>query len=623
MKRVISLLLSVIMLFSITVGFDFCAYADDCIEIWNIEDLYKIRYNMDADYMLMTDIDMTVDTAAKGEFSYGGRGWEPIGSNGIYSDMEFTGNFYGNGHSIIGMNININDNLPAGVETDYYVGLFAKNSGIISDLKMVDCNININNSGYKCANCASIAAINYGTIVNCSSNGSIYGDDGFTGGIAGYNVGVIECCYNTANITYGYFVGGIAGRGEGEANILNCYNTGELVGSTSKGIACVYCKVNSSYSLTDGIGGTATDCYYLSGTGNSQNGAKELNESQMKKSYMYPGFDFNDIWIIDPDSDYPYPQLRSNRQSVSSENIKPSVDLENFKIKTVSLTLENSITMNYKVLKTAFTNFENPYIEFIRNGKKLTVANYTEQGDYYVFPYRDIAPQTMNDNVTAVLYATNNGIIYNSKPIDYSVSTYAYAMLEKCNSNQHARLRMLLVDLLNYGATAQIYQNYKVDNLVNAELTDEQKSWASTQQLNLTNIADKACDVIENPLVEWKSVGLQLNDSVAVRYKFSAQNIDNIKLKIICGKSEWIYTNENFIDNGDGTYTFLFNGLNADKMQKEIYITAMNGDAVVSNTMRYSVESYAKQIQDLMPDSKLRKLTDALMRYGISASNYI
>ena len=91
----------------------------------------------------------------------------------------------------------------------------------------------------------------------------------------------------------------------------------------------------------------------------------------------------------------------------------------------------------------------------------------------------------------------------------------------------------------------------------------------------------------------------------------------------ICGKSEWIYTNENFIDNGDGTYTFLFNGLNADKMQKEIYITAMNGDAVVSNTMRYSVESYAKQIQDLMPDSKLRKLTDALMRYGISASNYI
>lgn len=298
-------------------------------------------------------------------------------------------------------------------------------------------------------------------------------------------------------------------------------------------------------------------------------------------------------------------------------------DLSSFKIKTVSLSLESSITMNYKVLKSAVADFENPYIEFTRNDKTTTVTDYTEQGDYYVFSYRDIAPQAMNDTVQAVLYATYNDVLYNSEPVDFSVAQYAYGMLDKCGSNQYARLRTLLVDLLNYGAAAQIYQNYKTDDLVNADLTDTQKSWASTQELNLTNVTDKACDVVENPAIEWKSVGLQLNNSVAVRYKFAADDVSNIQLKVTCGNSEWMYGVESFIDNGDGTYSFIFNNLNADKMQKDIYITAMNGDTAVSNTMRYSVESYAKQVQDSMPNSNLRKLTDAMMRYGISASNYI
>lgn len=57
-------------------------------------------------------------------------------------------------------------------------------------------------------------------------------------------------------------------------------------------------------------------------------------------------------------------------------------------------------------------------------------------------------------------------------------------------------------------------------------------------------------------------------------------------------------------------------------MREDIFITATNGDTAISNTMRYSVESYAKQVQDAMSDSSLRNLTDPMMRYGISASNY-
>lgn len=299
-----------------------------------------------------------------------------------------------------------------------------------------------------------------------------------------------------------------------------------------------------------------------------------------------------------------------------------SLDISNFKIKTVSLSLASSITMNFKVLKTAVADFENPYVQFTRNGNTVTVSEYTEQGDYLVFAYKDIAPQAMNDTVTAVLKATHNTIEYSSSPLEYSVSKYAYTMLDKCSGDQYAKLRTLLVDLLNYGAEAQSYQNYKTDDLVNSKLTDTQKAWASTQKLTLADVTDKNYSSVENALVEWKSASLQLNNSVAVRYKFTAQNVDNLSVKVNCGASQWEYGADSFTDNGDGTYYFLFNDLNADKMSEDIFITVMNGDTAVSNTMRFSVESYSKKVQDLMPNSSLQKLTDAMMRYGKSAANY-
>lgn len=295
---------------------------------------------------------------------------------------------------------------------------------------------------------------------------------------------------------------------------------------------------------------------------------------------------------------------------------------ENFVIKTISLSLASSITMNFKVLKTAVADFENPYVQFTRNGNTVTVSEYTEQGDYLVFAYKDIAPQAMNDTVTAVLKATHNTIEYSSSPLEYSVSKYAYTMLDKCSGDQYAKLRTLLVDLLNYGAEAQSYQNYKTDDLVNSKLTDTQKAWASTQKLTLADVTDKNYSSVENALVEWKSASLQLNNSVAVRYKFTAQNVDNLSVKVNCGASQWEYDADSFTDNGDGTYYFLFNDLNADKMSEDIFITVMNGDTAVSNTMRFSVESYSKKVQDLMPNSSLQKLTDAMMRYGKSAANY-
>lgn len=315
-----------------------------------------------------------------------------------------------------------------------------------------------------------------------------------------------------------------------------------------------------------------------------------------------------------------------------------SLDLVNFKTKAISLSLESDLTMNFKVPKYFERWFENLYIEFTQNNKKVIVTDFNGDEKYYVFPYRNISPQSMNDTVTATVYGTRNGILYHGESVDFSVAQYVYGMLERDNEN--VKLRTLLVDLLNYGAAAQTYQNYKTNNLVNADLTDEQKCWASTDKLNLVNVTDKNYNTVENASVTWKSVGLNLSNGIALRYTFNTKTIDGIQFRLICEGSEELVSFDGItpVDNGDGTYTYkngfvltdngngtyilVLDGLYADMMQKEIYITAMRGDTPVSNTIRYSIESYAKQVQDKMSDSKLRKLTDAMMRYGISAANY-
>ena len=299
-----------------------------------------------------------------------------------------------------------------------------------------------------------------------------------------------------------------------------------------------------------------------------------------------------------------------------------ALKLADFKIAAASISLANNIRMNYKVLKTAVADFENPYIEVTRNGKTVKITEYSEQGDYYVFSYKNIAPQCMGDTLTAVLYGTHNGILYSSNALDFSVKEYAYRMLQICEPEQYSSLRTLLVDMLNYGSEAQIYMNYSTDKLVNADLTEQQKSWASNDDLSLTNIANPNYKEIENASVIWKGAGLSLYDSVSVRYTFTAENIHDLSFRVTCNDRIWNYDRDDIIDNGDGTYSILFTDLNADQMSDAIYITAYNSDIEVSNTLCYSVESYAALVHSSMPNSGLEDLTRAMIKYGTAAKKY-
>ncbi len=373
-KKVLAVVLAVLLLAG---ALSFTVFAEEeptVTEIRTVEDLYMINLDLAGNYKLMNDIDLTEATAEGGDWDYVGNGWEPIGSNGIYSgDTPFTGTFDGNGHEIKGLRLGVKT-LPSGTGTTY-IGLFSKNSGTIKNL-IVSGNIHASavyagavagvNSGIienltvsgsinvsKCGCVGAITGSNYGTIEACvnradvsaKNNGSVH-----AGGIAGitYRGGKITRCYNNGSITatsdYEYNSSSICAYASGitynNGTIDNCYNTGTITASNisyySDRREYAGISANSSGTIDNCYNtgtakkaisyGAVTNCYFLSGSGADTTGAKSLTAAQMKLKAMYRGFDFDNTWFIDNTGEYPYPQLINNAAYPPVQPTEPETD---------------------------------------------------------------------------------------------------------------------------------------------------------------------------------------------------------------------------------------------------------------------------------------------------------
>lgn len=268
--------------------------------IYDAADLYAIRNNLEGNYIMMADIDLSEATAPGGELDTG-NGWEPI--------QNFNGTLDGNGHYIKGLTI-------YGKPKKYDVGLFGSiNSSSaepkICNLGMVDVNINIvrDSSGYSEDSYSTAALLADGSwytkIENCFVIGQISSNVGEISGICTSDCAV-ENVYNLAEISYTSDTDSV--RTVGIVNTYNSrakctYNRGEINSGDGNS--------KNGYPIGGGRSGYYEYNYYLQGNSADANNATPLTETQMKNSKFYTGFDFENTWFIDPYSNYPYPQLRS------------------------------------------------------------------------------------------------------------------------------------------------------------------------------------------------------------------------------------------------------------------------------------------------------------------------
>lgn len=340
----------------------------------------------------------------------------------------------------------------------------------------------------------------------------------------------------------------------------------------------------------------------------------------------YLEFTAQEMTAVDSSVYYAY-STKVNDGAVFTENLVISDALEvpqkNPSFSGASLALQENLCINFKANKTLITEigYEDLYAVFTMNGTTYVFDTYEISGDKLVFAFDDISPANMDDIITATLYGSYDGVEYKSKTVEYSVAMYCYNMLDKYSSDDYAEFRTLLVDLLNYGGASQLYVGYNADNPVNGRLTAEQAKWGTSESPEYKTIMNLAYKTVENPTVSWKSGGLVLGDSITMRCKISAEDYSGLYVKIEALDMVWTVSEKDFVDTSNGKYIY-FSELNSAQMREPVYLTVYRNGEAVSNTLRYSIESYAYSKQaDSNPD--LVNLIDAMMKYGDAAYAYV
>lgn len=162
-----------------------------------------------------------------------------------------------------------------------------------------------------CGNDGTVSGNNYvagivggndwnGLIDKCFNNANISGSSSVAG-IAGYNNGQVYDSYNAGTITGDDETGGITGSNL-ESYVKRCYNIGDVNcdGETGPILGIDYDGCSFQYG------------YYLAGSASLNGYGTSLTEEQLQSQDSYNGFDFEQVWFINPDSGYAYAQLRDN-----------------------------------------------------------------------------------------------------------------------------------------------------------------------------------------------------------------------------------------------------------------------------------------------------------------------
>ena len=300
------------------------------------------------------------------------------------------------------------------------------------------------------------------------------------------------------------------------------------------------------------------------------------------------------------------------------------VSVTDLKFKSASLSLHSDLTIVFHIRRSVIENggYENPYVVFTMNGQETIVTDYTVNDQTYAFRFCNIAPYRMNDSVTAVPYATKNGTLCRGVQQQYGIATYCKRLLGRETTTDVEKT--MLVDLLNYGTATQIFADYRTDEPVNAILTEEQKLLGTPDAPSMESVLNTKYATVTSPLATWKSASLVLKQSVAIQLKFATEEeLSNLSVRVTekNGKSLDKLDSSVFTQNSDGTIQLKYQGLSSCYFGKTVLFTVYQGQTPISNTLAYSIESYASAKEQCgIPE--LENLVLSLMKYGNSCFRY-
>lgn len=264
---------------------------------------------------------------------------------------------------------------------------------------------------------------------------------------------------------------------------------------------------------------------------------------------------------------------------------------------------------------------------------------YNEDSGIYSATTVGIPAKEMGDSRYYCAYA----IIYGgkcvfSKVYDYCPKKYAVNMLAKASTS--AKQKALCVAMLNYGAAAQQFFDYKTDDLMNAGLTDEQRKMVIAYDESYFTGAMAAdpgkIGVFASTGTGFsgKSASVSFEGAFSINYYFTpdAAVDGNVNLYI------WTFddytasatlTAENasqivVMDCFDGVYWGQISGIAAKKLDETYYVagvyTDVYGDTHSTGIIAYSLSKYC--MNNAKPGKDMQQLAAATAMYGYYAKAF-
>lgn len=301
----------------------------------------------------------------------------------------------------------------------------------------------------------------------------------------------------------------------------------------------------------------------------------------------------------------------------------------------------NDLSISYYAPKDILEGYENIYLtvskqNYVKEDDSYTWADYTlsnyteatESGtDYYKFVFNHIAAKEMGSEMHAILHATKDGVEYES-PVDvYGIKTYAMNRLARSTNSV---FKTLMVDMLNYGAAAQIYFDYDTENLVNADLTEEQKALGTAEAPELTSHYNMT--EIENPGVTFPGMTVVFGSNTEIKYYMQYaddQPTDNTFLRLTYTTAAGTSVKADIpfaqfgYDSERGAYTAKLNKLAAKDMGTVVTAQLYNGEEAISGQLEYSIETYVFNRLNNSTDENFKTLITEMMKYSRSAKAYL
>lgn len=169
----------------------------------------------------------------------------------------------------------------------------------------------------------------------------------------------------------------------------------------------------------------------------------------------------------------------------------------------------------------------------------------------------------------------------------------------------------MMVDMLGYGAAAQVNFSYGTDDLANSQLTAAQKGYGTTTVTTLKNNQGKGTNYLGTRLVLESSIQLQVAFKNLTADKYVIYSFTNH-----LGEVQTVRVDSaDFVDAG-GVYGVELSELVYADARQQAQVTVYNADGSVYGTASDSIEGYIQR------NTKGDDVFAALMKFADAAYNY-